>query len=78
MAALRAGQSKTRKEAKMKRKVKLLPESDVREVVRFQEHLRDMHTMGRAEFGHKYQEYMGLSDAELTAWLASPAQPNGN
>lgn len=53
----------------MKRKVKLLSEHDVQEVVKFQEHLNDMRTMNRADFGRKYQEYMGLSDAELKAWV---------
>lgn len=49
------------------RKIKLLPQSDVDEIVRFQGYLADMRIMAKADFYHKYQEYMGLSDADLAA-----------
>jgi hypothetical protein len=58
-----------RKDAVSHRKVKLLPQSDVDEVVKFQQHVADMQTMSKPEFYRKYQEYMGLSDAELAAAL---------
>ena len=58
----------------MSRKVKKLSDHDVAEVVMFQRHLVDMQTMPRADFYRKYQEYMGLSDAELTAILERGAQ----
>jgi hypothetical protein len=52
-----------------KRKITRLSDHDVQEVVLFQQYLADMHTMPRDEFYHEYQEYMGLSDAELAAIL---------
>ena len=51
-------------------KAKLLPQSDVDEIVRFQQYLADQQTMPRDEFYRKYQEYMGLSDAELEKALS--------
>jgi len=52
------------------RKVKLLCDHDVREIVRFQRYLDELHTTGATEiFYRKHQEYMGLSDAELKAIL---------
>ena len=53
-----------------RKKVKLLSDHDVREVVKFQEFLRDKETMPLANFYTRYQEYMELSDEELKALLA--------
>ena len=59
----------------MFRKVKLLSQHDVVEVVKFQEYLADIRTMKREDFFRKYQEYMGLSDAELAGALAKEEAP---
>lgn len=54
----------------MSRKVKRLSDHDVQEVVKFQEYLHDINSgMSYADFAAKYQEYMGLSDAEVAAWI---------
>lgn len=47
----------------MRRKTKLLDQNDVKEVVRFQEYLRDYNgtTMPDYEFALKYADYLGLS-----------------
>lgn len=50
-------------------KVKLLPQSDVEEIVAFQQYLADMQTMFHDDFYRKYQQYMGLSDEELAVAL---------
>jgi hypothetical protein len=52
-------------------RAKLLPPSDVEEILRFKQYLADQQTMSREEFYHKYQEYMGLSDVELEKALLS-------
>lgn len=57
----------------MKRKVKLLSDHDVKEVVAFQRYLDDMRTMNPHEFYQKYQEYMGLSNAEVKTALTKHA-----
>ena len=54
----------TKKQKIRHMKAKLLPQSDVEEIVRFQQYLADQQTMPREEFYRKYQGYMGLSDAE--------------
>lgn len=53
-------------------KIKRLSDHDVAEVEKFRQHLEDMQTMPREDFYRKYQEYMGLSDAELKAALSQP------
>jgi hypothetical protein len=52
-----------------KRKVKPLSDHDVREVVMFQKYLSDRETMPLAKFYARYQEYMGLSDAEVAVLI---------
>ena len=60
------------------RKPKLLPQSDIDEVLRFQQHLEDKQSMPRDAFYRKYQDYMGLNDEELEKILSRkepPCQP---
>jgi hypothetical protein len=47
----------------------LLSCHDVAELEMFRRYLADMHTMPFRKFYRKYQQYMGLSDAELRAIL---------
>ena len=51
-----------------------LPQSDVDEIVRFQEYLSDLRTMKHNDFYRKYQMYMGLSDEELATALRPEIQ----
>ena len=53
---------------------KLLSQHDVEEINQFRIHLEDMRTMPRDAFYRKYQEYMGLSDDELSGILAKKAK----
>lgn len=54
------------------RKVKPLSPHDVNEVVKFQRYLDDLALTGPTEaFYRKYQDYMGLSDAELAKILST-------
>ena len=62
----------------MRHKVKLLPQSDIDEVLRFQQYLEDRKSMPRDELYRKYQEYLGLRDEELNEILSRkepPCQP---
>ena len=46
-----------------------LSEHDVKEVVQFQECLADMRELKPREFVRKYQDYLGLNDAEAEAYI---------
>lgn len=43
---------------------KPLCEHDIQEILKFQQYLADKNTMPKREFYRKYQDYMGLTDAE--------------
>jgi hypothetical protein len=66
-----------RKEAVSRRKAELLSQSDVDEIVKFQQYLADLQTLSKPEFYRKYQDYMDLSDAELAAALEK-GKPRGD
>ena len=51
-----------------------LSDHDVREVVMFMEYLGDIGKLPPREFVAKYQEYMGLSDAEAAAYIQREEQ----
>lgn len=57
------------------RRVKLMSQFAIQEVIRFQQYLEDKATMPRGEFYRKHQEYMGLNDAELAAILKARPKP---
>lgn len=49
-------------------KPKLLPQSDVKEVVRFQEYLRDLEgDMPHQDFANKYSDYLGMTESTALA-----------
>lgn len=53
----------------MSRKPKLLDQHDVKEVVRFQEYLRDFNSnMPDWEFAIKYSEYLGMTALEAVRY----------
>lgn len=57
-------------------KVKRISQHDLQEVSKFAEYLEDIGTLPPTEFVAKYQEYMGLSDAETAAYLAREVAPS--